>query len=144
MHTFGPTNNAPSSLDAAKVLETSIANIGEPNNPEADAACTVSEMRGDIDALEKETPRHRETITATHAEQGRRIVAVREAGQARPEELWNRLEGPYELSVVKSPTLVLPYELMTEIFDWHLLIGGRRTTTLLVCKRWTIVAYSSP
>ena len=145
MHTFDPTENAPSLRDAAEVLETAIGIIGELNVQEADAMCNVSEIQGDIDALKKETAPDGETITATQAEQKRRVVAVREAGQAWPEELRRRLEGaPYELSVVNSPTLVLPYELMAEIFDWHMLKGGRWTTTLLVCKRWSMVAYSSP
>ena len=145
MHTFNPTKNAQSLRDAAEVLETTIVISCELNAPEADAARIVSEIQGDIDALKKETARGGETIIATHTEQERRVVAVREAGQAWPEELRRKLEGaPYELSVVNSPTLVLPYELMAEIFDWHLLIGGRWTTMLLVCKRWTMVAYSSP
>ena len=145
MHTFDPIKKAPSSHDATEVLETAIATTGELNVPEADAACIVSEIQGDIDGLEKETARDGETIIATPAEQERRVVAAREAGQAWPEELRRELEGaPYELSVVNSSTLVLPYELMAEIFDWHMLRGGRLKTLLLVCKRWTMAAYSSP
>ena len=145
MHTFDPTENAPSLRNAAKVLETASTITGELNAPEADAACVVSGIHSHIDALEKETAPDRETIIATRAEQAPRVVAAREAGQARSEELQRKLEGAlYELSVVNSPTLVLPYELMAEIFDWHMLMGGRCTTTLLVCKRWTMVAYSSP
>ena len=145
MHAFDPTENAPSLRDAAEVRVAAITITGELNAPEADAACIVSEIQGDIDGLEKETARDRETITATRAEQERRAVAVREAEQAWPEELWRALEGPpNELSLVNSPILILPYEIMAEIFDWHMLMGGRWTTTLLVCKRWTMVAYSSP
>ena len=33
---------------------------------------------------------------------------------------------------------------MAQIFDWHMLMGGRWTTTLLVCKQWEMVAYSTP
>ena len=135
MHTFGPTENAPSLLAAAEVLETAISISGELNAQEADAACNVSKILGDIDALEKERVRRRGIITATHAEQERPVVAVHEVGQAWPEKLRRKLEGaPYELSVINSPTLVLPHELMAEIFDWHMLMGGR----------WTTVAYSSP
>ena len=145
MHAFGPTDNAPSLLDAAEVRETAIAITGELNSQKANTTCNVSEIQGDIYALEEETARNREAITATHAEHERRVVAVHKTGQAWPEELRSKLEeAPYELSVVNSPTLMFSYELMAEIFDWHMLIGGRWTTRLLVCKWWTMVAYSSP
>ena len=72
-------------------------------------------------------------------------MAIYKVGEAQPEGLLSKSEeAPYEIAVVNSPTLILPYELMVEIFDWHMLMGGRRTTALLVCKRWTTVAYSSP
>ena len=142
-----PNRDAPSLLDAVQILElseTAITITNEHNAQEADAACVVAEIPGDIGTLEIETVRNRETI-ATHAERDRRVVAVREAGLAWPEESRIRLEGtPCELAVVNSPTQILPDELMTEIFDWHMLMGGRLTTTLLVCKRWTMVAYCSP
>jgi hypothetical protein len=139
MHAFGSTENAPPLFDAVQVV------TDELNAEEADAACIVAEIPGDIDALEKETPRNREAIASTYTEQERRAVTVRGAGRARPQELWSGLEeAPYELAVVNSPTLILPYELMAEIFDWHMLMGGRLKNTLLVCKRWTMVAYSSP
>ena len=142
MHPLSPTENAPSLLDAAQVLETI---TDELNTQEADAECNASEIQGHIDALEKETVRHRGTITATHTERERRVVAVHEEGQGGPEVLQSELEEPpYELDVVNSLTLVLPHELMAEIFNWHMLMGGRQTTPLLVCKRWTMVVYSSP
>ena len=145
MHTFGSTENAPPLLDAVEVLETAITVTGELNAQKADTACNVSEIQGDMCDLKEETACNREAITATHAEQERRVVTVREAGQARPEELRSKLEAaPYELSAVNSPTLTFSYELMVEIFDWHMLMGGRWTTTLLVCKWWTMVAYDSP
>ena len=119
MHAFDPTENAPSLRDAAEVRVAAITITGELNAPEPDAACIVSEIQGDIDGLEKETARDRETIIATRAEQERRTVAVPE--QAWPEELRRALEGaPYELSLVNSPILILPYELIAEIFDWHM------------------------
>ena len=142
MQAFSPTENTPSLLDATEALKTAVTITSELNAQKADAECNVSEIQGDIDALEKETACDGGTITT---EQERRVTAVHEAGQARPEELRRRLEGaPYELSVVISPTLVLPCELMAEIFNWHMLMGERRTTALLVCKRWTMMAYSSP
>ena len=145
MQAFGPTENAPSFLESIDLLETAITTTEELNAHEEDDACIVVDIQSDIDALEKETTYHRDTITATHAEQDRRDAAIRGAERARPEELRRKLEeAPYELAVVNSPTLVLPSEVMGEIFDWHLLMGGRWTTTLLVCKRWTMVACSSP
>ena len=146
MHALGPIEDAPSLLDAVQALEaeTAIIITNELHAQEANAACIVTEIPGNIGTLEIETARNRET-TATHAEQERRVVAVREAGQAWPEESRIRLEGtPCELAVVNFPTQILPDELMTEIFDWHMLMGGSLTTTLLVCKRWTMLAYCSP
>ena len=145
MHTSSPTDNAPSLLNTVEALETTVTIASELNAQEADAVCNASEIQDGIDALEKETARRRGTITAARAEQERRVVAVHEAGQGGPEGLQGELEEPpYELDVANSPTLVLPHELMAEIFDWHMLMGGRWTTSLLVCKRWTMVAYSSP
>src|SRR5258706_782960 len=74
------------------------------------------------------------------------VVHIHEAkirGRARLEELPSKLEKVpnCELAVVNS---LIPWELMAEIFDWHMLMGGRWTTTLLVCKWWTMVAYNSP
>ena len=145
MHAFGPTDNSPSSHDTPEVLESAITITGKLNVQEADDARNVSEIQSDIYALEEETLRNRATIAATHAEQERHVVAVREAGRVRPEELWRELEeAPYESSVVNYSTLMFSYELMAEIFDWHMLMGGKWTTTLFVCKRWTTVAYGSP
>jgi len=144
MHAFGPTEDAPSLLDAVQVLETAITITDELNAQKVDTACIFAGIPGDIDTLERETARNRET-TAAYDEQERHVVAAREAEQERAEELWNKLEGaPYELVVITSPTLVLPSEVMAEIFDWHMLMDGSLTTTLLVCKRWTMVAYNSP
>ena len=143
MQSFGRTENAPASLGAVEVLETAIT--GELNAQEATATRIVPEIKGCIDDSEKETARHREASTATHAEQERRVAAVREAERARLEELREKLKGAqHEVAVVHSPTLLLPYELMVEILDWHMLMGGTLAATLLVCKRWTMVAYSSP
>jgi len=145
MHVFSPTEDAPSSLDAVNVLETAITITDGLSTQEADAAYTVAESQGNIDASEKERARNSETITARHAEQDQRATAVGEARRAQPEELREKLqETPYELELVKSLTLDLPNELLAEIFDWHMLMGGRLITTLLVCKRWTLVAYRSP
>ena len=140
MHPFGPTENAPPLLD---VLETAISMTGGLNTQEAGAASTVAERQGNIDALE-ETARNREVVTATHAERGRRVAAVSKAGRVRSEELRENLKVTrYEVELVNSLTLILPSELMAEIFDWHMLMNGWLTTMLLVCKRWSMVAYSS-
>ena len=53
-------------------------------------------------------------------------------------------DAEHELAVVISPILILPYEVTAEMFNWHLLMGGNMTIILLICKRWTTVAYSSP
>jgi len=145
MHAFGPTEDAPSSLDAVQVLESAITVIGELNTQEADTTSTIAEHQGNIDALEEERARDRGTVTATHAEPRQRVAAVRKGRRVRSEELRENLEEPpYELDLVNSSTQVLPHELMAEMFDWHVLMGGRLTTTLLVCKRWSMVAYRSP
>ena len=143
MQSFCGTENPPASLDTAEVLETAITS--ELNAQEAAATRVVPEIQGQIDDSEKGTARHRDTIISTHAKQERRVAAVREVGRARLEELRGKLEGAqHEVAVVQSPTLLLPYELMVEIFDWHMLMGGTLASTLLVCKLWTMVAYTSP
>ncbi len=87
----------------------------------------------------------RGAIPTAHPERERHVAAVREAGRAGLEELRSELEGAqYALAVVNSPTRLLPYELMAEIFDWHMLMGGTLAVTLLVCKWWTMVVYTSP
>jgi len=137
MHPFDPTETAPSLLD---VLETTITTIGALNAQEAGAASTVAKHQGNIDALE-ETARNREAVTAAHAERRRRAAAI---SRVRSEELREKLEEtPFELELDKSPTLILPDELMAEIFD-YMWKDGLLTTMLLVCKRWSMVAYSSP
>ena len=142
MHAYSRTEKAPSLFDV-EVLETGVT--GELNDQEADAARIAAEIEVNIDALEEDSARQREIITVAHAEQGHPVAAVRKAGGARLEELRSELEGvQHELFVVHSPTLLLPYELMAEIFDWHMLMGGRLADTLLVCKWWTKVAHTSP
>ena len=142
MQAFGRAEKAPSLPDAVEVPETAIT--GELNPQEAAATRIVTESQKLIGDLEMEKASHRETNAATHAEQERRVAVVRER-RTRLEELRGELEGAqYEVAGVHSPTLLLPYELMAEIFDWHMLMGGRSAATLLVCKRWTMVAYSSP
>ena len=144
MHAFDPTEDAPSSLDAVQVFQTAITVTGELNTQEADAASTVAERQGNLGALE-EGARDGGTVTATHAEPRGHVVAVRKRGRVRSEELRENLEEtPFELELVNSPTLILPDELMTEIFDCHMLMGGRLATMLLVCKRWSMVACCSP
>src|SRR5258706_7293012 len=143
MQSFGRTEDVPALLDAVEVVEAVIT--GELNAQEAAATRIAPENKGCIDDSEKEMARHREASTATRAEQEQRVAAVREAGRARLEEVREKLKGvQHEVAVVHSLTLLLPYELMAEILDWHMLVGGTLAATLLVCKRWTMVAYSSP
>jgi hypothetical protein len=138
MHALGPTRNVPSLLDAVPITSGLDAQ-------EADATRIGIEIQVNVDALKKEIACHREAITAKHAERERRVATVHEAGRARREDLQSQLEDTkYALSVVNSPALVLPCEVMEEVFDWHMLMGGRLATALLVCKWWTAVAYGSP
>ena len=142
MHAFSRPEKAPPLFDA-EVLETAVT--GELNDQEADAARIAAEIDGNIDDLEGDSARQREVIAVAHAERGRHVAAVCKAGGARLEELRSELKGAqHGISVVDSPTLLLPNELMAEIFDWHMLMGGRLAATLLVCKWWVKVAYSSP
>ena len=141
MHTFGPTENTPSLFDAVQAPQAA-----NPSDQAAGAARIVAERQDDIVPLEKETIRNRETSTATHAEHDQHVAAVREAGRTRLEKLRSKLERDQycKLNIAHSPTLDLPYEVMAEIFDWHMLMGGKWKTTFLVCKQWEMVAYSSP
>ena len=87
MHAFSPTESTPSLLDAAGVPGTAITVISDLNAQKMNAECDVSEIQGDIDALEKERAFGGEILIATHAEQERRVAVVHEAGQAWPEEV---------------------------------------------------------
>ena len=131
------------SVNEFGVLEAAITY--ELNAQDADAGRIGSGIQVDIDASEKEIARHHETITTKHAEREKRVAAVREEGRERLEELWRNLADPkHKISVIDSPILVLPFEATAEIFNWHILMGGRLTTVLLVCKRWSTVAYNTP
>jgi len=70
-----------------------------------------------------------------HAERRRRVAALRKAGRVPSEE-----ETPFELELVNSPTLILPDELMAEIFDWHMLMGGKLTTATTPSQKTEIYA----
>jgi len=135
--------NVKSLFDEIEVLEGAITR--ELNAQDAEAASTTAEIQVDIDASEKGIALYYGLITAKHAEQEKHVAAAREEGRGRLEELRRKLaDAKHELAVIHSPVLVLPYEVTAEIFNWHRLMGGSFTTMLLVCKRWTIVAYSSP
>ena len=141
MHTFSRIENVESLCNEAEVLEAAIAS--ELNAQDVDCAATATEIQVDIDASEMEIARHCKIITAKHAE--RENSALREGGRERLEELPRTLaDSKHELAVINSPILILPYEIMAEIFNWHLLMGGSMATPLLICKRWTTVAYTSP
>ena len=49
----------------------------------------------------------------------------------------------HQLAVITSPVLSLPHEVMERIFNWYAL-GGNLGTLLLVCRRWTAIAYNVP
>ena len=154
MDAFDATGSTSSTnlVDAIEVLEMGSISPGEYNAQEADAACTDTEIQDDVGALEKERARQSGVMTDTGAEPERHIdagVPVHEAGirgRTQLGELQSKLEKDqyYDLAVVKSLILKIPWELMAEIFEWHMLMGGRWTTTLLVCKWWTMVVYTSP
>ena len=143
MYTFGRIENVETLSGEIEVLEGAIT--CELNAQDAEAASIAAEIQVDIDASEKEIALQYGIITAKHAEREKCVAGVREEGRGRLEELRRKLaDAKHELAVIHSPILVLPYEVTAEIFNWHRLMGGSLTTTLLVCKRWTTVAYSSP
>jgi len=135
--------NIESLSDEVEVLEGAIT--CELNAQEVEASRIAAEIQVDIDALEKELACYYGLITAKHTERENRVAAVREEGRGRLEELQKTLaDAKHELAVIHSPILILPYEVTAEIFNWHVLMRGDLRTLLLVCKRWTTVAYSSP
>ena len=143
MYTFGQMENVESLFDEVEVLEGAIA--CELSAQDVVASRIAAEIQVDIDIAEKELARHYAVITSKHGEREKRVAAVREEGRGRLEELQRKLaDAKHELAVIQSPILILPYEITAEIFNWHMLMGGNLKTMLLVCKRWTRVAYSSP
>ena len=79
-----------------------------------------------MNSTENATMHYEEIFTAERDEQDgkqeARVVAVRKAGQARLEELRRKfVDDKYVLAVVHSPILLLPYEDMAKIFNWHTL-----------------------
>jgi F-box-like len=143
MDTFGRTASVEQAFDAAKFLEAAIA--CELHAQDMETAQAVAQIQADIDASEEKIAHHYEVITVKHAEREKCFAAVREEGRARLEELQGKLaDAKHKLSVVNSRILILPYEATAEIFIWHMFMGGNVATVLLVCKRWKVVAYSSP
>ena len=143
MYTFGRMENVESLFDGVEVLEAAIT--CELNSQDVEASRIAAEIQVDMDASEKEIAHRYDLIIAKHVEREKRVAAVREEGRGRLEELRRKLaNAKHELAVIHAPILILPYEVTAEIFNWHGLMGGNLKTTLLVCKRWTAVAYSSP
>ena len=139
MYTFGRMENVEFLFDKVEVLEAAIT--GELNAQDTHRVTTVAEIQVETDASEMDIARHHKIITAECVEREKRS----EEGRKRLEELRRKLaDAKHELAVINSPILILPYEATAEIFNWHLLMGGCMTTMLLICKRWTSVAYSSP
>ena len=143
MYTFGRIENVPFLLDDVDALEAAVPY--EPDAQNTEAARIAAELQADIDASKNEVVPHDEVITAEPAKGAKGVAAVREEGRERREELRRKLaDAKHELAVIESTILVLPYEVMAEIFNWHMLMGGNLRTMLLVCTGWTTVAYSSP
>lgn len=142
MYTFGRVENVPFLLDEVDVLEVAIT----PGlNAQNAAGRSAIEIRADVGASKKEMARHDEVITARRAEGQKHVVAFREEGRDRVEKLRRNLaDVKHELAVIKSPVLILPDEVVAEIFNWYMLMGGSLAAVLLVCKWWITVAYSSP
>lgn len=131
------------SYKKVKALEATIASILNAQN--ADISLVISETQANINHAEHEIERQKQIIIAKNAEQERRVAAIHDAEGARLEELRRELADlKHELAVMVSPVLALPQEVTAEIFRWHALIGGRLPILLLVCKRWTAAAYSTP
>lgn len=123
-------------LDEVGVHEAAITT--ELNAQTNAAGRSALEIRAAMDASKHEMVCHDEVIDARPAEgqkhEGRDL-----------EELRRKLaDVKHELAVIKSPVLILPDEVMAEIFNWYMLMGGSLATVLLVCKWWITVAYSSP
>ena len=118
--------------DRVEVLEAAIAS--SLNAQDADIALIVPETQAD---------KGEKQIIITERE--RHIAAVHDAGRLHLEELRRELADiQYELAVVASPILALPHEIMEEVFQWHAWRGQDLRILLLVCKRWTAIAYASP
>ena len=100
---------------------------------EADLALIVSETQADINNAEDEIGLQKQIIMAKRE---RRIAAVHERRELA--------DLQHELAVNASPILALPHEVTVEIFQWHTWISGDLLNLLLVCKRWTAIAYASP
>ena len=129
--------------EQVKALEAAIAS--GLNAQDADIALIVSETQVDINNAEDEIGRQKQIIIAKHAERERRIAAIHDAGRPRLEELQREVADlQHKLVVIASPILALPHEVTAEIFQWHTWIGGDLLILLLVCKRWTAIAYANP
>ena len=138
MYPFGRMENVEPLFEKVEVLDAAI-----PSGLNAQGADTARIV--DIHASEKRIAGHHEIITPKHVEREKRVAAVHEEGRERREELIRKLENSkFEPSVIGPPILILPYEITVEIFNWHMLRGGRLATVLLVCKQWSTVAYNSP
>ncbi len=137
-------NNVEPLFDKVEVVEGAIT--CERSAPEVDTSRIPAEIPVDIDASEEETVRRHEVIAAKRAERWGRVAAVcEEEERGPPEGLRRKLaDAKHELAVIHSPILILPHEITAEIFNWYMLMGGNSEAMLLVCKRWTTVAYSSP
>ena len=110
-------------LSELGVLEGAIAR--EPSAQDVVASRTAAEIQVDIDIVEKEIARHYAIVTPKHAERGKSVAAVREEGGGRLEELRGRLAvAKHELAAIHSPILILPFEIIAEIFSWHMLMRG--------------------
>ena len=106
------------------------------------ASLIVSETQVDINNAEDRIVPQKQIIIA---DRERRIAGVHDAGRLPLEESKRESADLHDKSsVIASPILDLPHEVTVEIFQWHAWRGEDLRILLLVCKRWTAIAYASP
>lgn len=136
-------NYKESLSDKVESLEGAIT--CNPNAQDIETSRITAEIPVDINALGEEPVRRCEVVDTKRAERGERVAALCEENRERLDDLGGELvDAKHEPAVIHSPILFLPYEVTAEIFDWHMLMHQSVKTMLLVCKQWTIVAYSRP
>lgn len=140
MNLFARKEIVGSLSNQVKVLEGAIT--CELNSQDVEVSRISAEIQVDIDASEQELARLYGFIIAKRE---KRTAAVREEGLGRLDEMQRGLvDVKRKLDVINAPILTLPNEITAEFFSCRVLMGGNLKTMLLVCKRWTTLAYSSP
>ena len=109
---------------------------------EAAIANSLDAQAADITLIVSETQADKHEKQMIIPEQERHI---HDTGRLFLEESRRELADlQHKSAVIASPILALPHEVTAEIFQWHTWIGGNLLVLLLVCKRWTAIAYASP